>query len=93
MIAMDIKTVGASGQISLGKALAGQNFVLEALPNGDILLKKAIVVPVNEAWVHTPEMQERLKAAREWAAGTARKETGLDSLDTAYLAAQTPTRT
>lgn len=83
-IAMGIKTVGMSGQISVGKALAGQNFVLEALPNGDVLLKKAVVIPVNEAWAHTPEMKERLKVAREWADRTPRQETDLDALDRAY---------
>jgi len=85
-IAMGIKTVGLSGQISVGKALAGQNFVLESLPNGDVLLKRAVVVPVNEAWAHTPEMKKRLKAARKWADNTPRKETDLDALDRAYAA-------
>lgn len=44
--AMDIKTVGKSGQISLGKALAGMGFVMEPLTGGDILLKRAVVVTV-----------------------------------------------
>lgn len=32
-----LKIVGKSGQISLGKALAGMGFVMETLHGGDIL--------------------------------------------------------
>ena len=48
---MGVKTVGQSGQISVGKALIGQSFVVEPLPNGDVLLKRAVIVPANEAWL------------------------------------------
>jgi len=41
---MQIKIVGKSGQISLGKAIAGMGFIMETLPGGDILLKHAVVV-------------------------------------------------
>jgi hypothetical protein len=51
---MEIKVVGKSGQISLGKAMAGMNFILETLADGDILLKHAVVMPVNERWLHEP---------------------------------------
>jgi len=61
-----VKSVGKSGQISLGKALAGLNFIVEQLPDGDILLKRAKVVPVNERWLHEPEIQQRLKEADVW---------------------------
>ena len=44
---MQVKTVGKSGQISLGKALAGSGFIVEALPDGDIMLKRVVVVPLN----------------------------------------------
>src|SRR3546814_9023874 len=60
---MNIKTVGKSGQISLGKALAGMDFILEELPDGDIILKRAIVIPANERWLHEPAMQQRLARA------------------------------
>ena len=38
-----IKMVGKSGQISLGKALAGMGFIAQELPGGDIVLKRAVV--------------------------------------------------
>ncbi len=35
-----IKTVGKSGQISLGKSLAGTEFIMEELPDGDMKYEK-----------------------------------------------------
>ena len=59
-----LKIVGKSGQISLGKALAGMGFVMETLPGGDILLKHSVVVPVNERWLHEPAMKDKLAQAQ-----------------------------
>jgi len=78
---MNIKTVGKSGQISLGKALAGMDFILEELPDGDIILKRAIVIPANERWLHTPAMQQRLARAEKWLQDHPFKETDLDHLE------------
>lgn len=61
----NIKTVGKSGQISLGKSMAGMDFILEKLPGGDIMLKRAVVVPMNERPLK-PVVQAELVAAREW---------------------------
>jgi hypothetical protein len=80
-IFMEIKVVGKSGQISLGKSLAGIGFIVQTQPGGDILLKHAVVVPVNERWLHEPGMKEKLARAGEWARGNAPKETDLDKLE------------
>ena len=77
---MQVKTVGKSGQISLGKALAGSGFIVEALPDGDIMLKRAVVVPLNERWAHEPVMQKKLAKADAWAQMHAPEETDLDQL-------------
>ena len=61
-----IKIVGKSGQISLGKLLAGKGFVLEILSTGDILLKHSVVVPAQEQWLHTPAMRKKLAQADAW---------------------------
>lgn len=63
---MELKVVGKSGQISVGKAMAGMGFIMETLHGGDILLKHAIVVPANERWLHEPAMKEKLARADEW---------------------------
>lgn len=76
-----IKTVGKSGQISLGKALAGMEFIMEELPGGDIMLKRAVVVPMNERWLHEPAMKEKLARADEWMRQNPPRETDLDELE------------
>jgi hypothetical protein len=80
-VSMQVKTVGKSGQISLGKALAGSGFIVEPLPDGDIMLKRAVVVPLNERWVHEPAMQRKLAKADAWAKTNAPEETDLDQLE------------
>jgi len=78
---MEIKVVGKSGQISLGKAMAGMNFIMETLADGDILLKHAVVVPVNERWLHEPAMKQQLARADEWMRNNPAEETSLAELD------------
>lgn len=75
-----IKIVGKSGQISLGKSLAGKGFVLEVLATGDILLKHSVVVPANEQWIHTPDMQKKLAKADAWMAKNAAAETPVEKI-------------
>lgn len=60
-----IKMVGKSGQISLGKALAGMGFIVQELPGGDIVLKRALVVPMNERLLD-PVAHAELEHARAW---------------------------
>ncbi len=75
-----IKTVGKSGQISLGKALAGMEFIVEQLPDGDIMLKRAVVMPVNERWLHEPAMKEKLARVEEWMRQNPPRDTDLEAL-------------
>ena len=82
---MDIKVVGKSGQISLGKSMAGMNFILETLTGGDILLRHAVVVPVNERWLHEPAMKQQLAGADEWMRNNPAKETKLEELEARLL--------
>ena len=83
---MNIKTVGRSGQISLGKSLAGMEFIVKTLPGGDILLKHAVVVPVNERWLHEPAMKKKLARAEQWMRDNPAKETNLDDLEVSLKA-------
>ena len=71
-----IKTVGKSGQISLGKIMAGMGFIMESLPGGDIMLKRAVVVPMNERLLD-PHVQADLEAARAWRKNNPAKATDL----------------
>lgn len=76
-----IKVVGKSGQISLGKALAGMEFLVEQLPGGDIVLKRAVVIPQNERWLHESAMKEKLAKADAWMRENKPQETDLDALE------------
>ena len=78
---MDLKIVGKSGQISIGKAMSGMGFIMETLPGGDILLKHAVVVPTNERWLHEPAMKEKLARADEWMRDNPVMETNLEELE------------
>ncbi len=79
--AMQVKTVGKSGQISLGKAMAGMGFIMEEMPGGNIMLKRAVVVPLNESWAHEPEMRAKLTQADAWMCENSAAETNLDQLE------------
>ena len=79
-----IKTVGKSGQISLGRAMAGLNFIMQELPGGDVMLKRADVVPEAERWLHEPDMKERLARADTWMRDNGVRETDLDQIKSTH---------
>ena len=62
-----IKTVGSSGQISIGKKFAGQTVMLSELDNGVWLIKLGRFVPDNEKWLHDPDVEKTLNKAVDWA--------------------------
>ncbi len=49
-----IKTVGRSGQISLGKKFAGQTIMLDEIQAGVWIIKLGRFIPDNEKWLHAP---------------------------------------
>ncbi len=63
-----LKQIGASGQLSMGKHLAGKYFQVEAQEGGVFMLRPMKVIPDADAWLHTPEMRTRLKKADAWMA-------------------------
>jgi hypothetical protein len=75
-----LKTVGASGQLSLGKQFAGRHFEMEVQADGCILLRPMRVIPEADAWIYSPQMRERLAQAETWMADTPPSETDLDTL-------------
>ena len=58
---LDVKTIGASGQISLGKQYAGRSVVIEPVEEGVWLVR---VIPENELWLHVPEVSQTLDSGR-----------------------------
>lgn len=74
-----LKTVGMSGQISLGRKYAGQHFEVDE-EDGVITLTPQREIPESQAWLHTPEMREKLQRAKQWCYDHPPAETDLDEL-------------
>jgi hypothetical protein len=77
---VEIKTVGSSGQISLGKQYAGRVVTVDQVAEGVWTIKTAQVVPDDELWLHTPEARASLDRALDWSASHARSETDLAAM-------------
>jgi len=75
-----IKSIGASGQISLGKEHAGRQVLVEMPEPGVWVIRTATVIPDNEKWMHMPALKKDLSAALVWAQHTPAKATDLSKL-------------
>ena len=75
-----LKTIGSSGQISLGKEYAGCQVIVDKTGPGVWTIKVGQFVPNNEAGLHEPETQQKLDKAIAWAEKTSPKETDLNEL-------------
>jgi len=75
-----LKTVGTSGQLSLGKQYAGRHFEMEIQADGSILLRPMRVIAEADAWLYSPEMRQRLAEAEAWMIANPPQETDLDAL-------------
>jgi hypothetical protein len=76
-----VKTVGSSGQISLGKKFAGQTVLLDEIETGVWIIKLGRFIPENETWLHRPEVQSELNEAIAWAEDHPPKETNLEEME------------
>ncbi|TAN53415.1 MAG: hypothetical protein EPN21_01470 [Methylococcaceae bacterium] len=75
-----LKMVGSSGQLSLGKKYAGKYFEIEQIEDNALILRPMRVIPESEAWLHEPEMQNKLRQAQAWMKENPPTETDLDAL-------------
>lgn len=73
----DIKRVGKSGQISLGKHLAGQYFREQRQEDGSIVLVPVIVISKSHWSVRD---EGKIRKAITWAAKNPAKESDVDAL-------------
>ncbi|TAL47075.1 MAG: hypothetical protein EPN89_09345 [Methylovulum sp.] len=74
-----LKMVGSSGQLSLGKKYAGKYFEIEQMEDGALILRPMKVIPESEAWLQEPEIQKKLRLAKEWMKENQPTETDLDA--------------
>ena len=64
---IETKTIGSSGQISLGKHNAGKTVTIEEMNPGVWIVKTALVIPESELIFHTEPYKSRLSEAIAWA--------------------------
>src|SRR5882762_6172811 len=77
---VEIKVVGKSGQISLGKSYAGKILRLDRRQDGTVVLTAVAMVPESQLWTLQEPHRSRIERGLAWAAETPAAETKLDSL-------------
>src|SRR5437867_1890432 len=77
---VEIKVVGRSGQISLGKRYAGKTLRLERRKEGIVVLIPVVMVPENQLWTIEEPHRSRIERGLAWAAATEPVETRIESL-------------
>ena len=76
----ELKTVGKSGQISLGKSFAGKTLRLQRQADGSILLTPVAVIPESQLWTLQEPHRSAIERGMAWAAENPPAETDLDEL-------------
>jgi len=76
-----IKTVGSSGQISLGKKFAGQTVMINEIDKGVWIVKLGRFIPDNEKWLHGLDVQAELNEAIDWAEKNPPADTNFEELE------------
>jgi hypothetical protein len=69
-----VKSIGTSGQISLGKEHAGRKVLVEIPEPGVWIIRTATIIPDNERWLHEPNTKKKLAKAISWAEKNPAKE-------------------
>lgn len=76
----EIKVVGKSGQISLGKRYAGKALRLERRLDGSVVLTAVAVVPESQLWALAEPDRSAIARGLAWAATTEPQATEIESL-------------
>lgn len=77
---VEIKVVGKSGQISLGKRFAGKTLRLERRTDGTVVLTAVAMVPEHQLWTLEEPHRSRIERGLAWAAATEPQETDIETL-------------
>jgi len=76
----ELKRIGQSGQISVGRELAGKLLRLEKLDDGRLLLTPVVDVPESQLWTLSEPDKSRIERGLAWAARTPAKESDVTNL-------------
>lgn len=63
-----VKTIGANGQLSLGKEFAGKMVLIDQIEEGTWIVKCGEFVPDSEKWLYRGGNVAKIDTALEWAA-------------------------
>ena len=77
---VEIKVVGKSGQISLGKKYAGKTLRLERRKDGALVLTAVVMVPENQHWTLKEPHRSRIERGLAWAATAKPRESDVEEL-------------
>ena len=76
----EIKVVGKSGQISLGKSYAGKALRVERREDGSIVLTSVALGPESQLWTLEEPHRSRIARGLAWATESKPDETDVDAL-------------
>ena len=76
----EIKVIGRSGQISLGKSYAGKTLRVERREDGSVLLTAVAMVPESQLWTVEEPGRSRIARGLAWAGETRPSETDVAAL-------------
>ena len=79
-LSSEIKVVGKSGQISLGKRYAGKILELQRLDDGSLLLRAVAMVPESQLWTLEEPHRSRIARGLAWAEQTEPRDSDPASL-------------
>jgi hypothetical protein len=80
-MAIQVKTIGSSGQLSFGKKYAGRTVSIEEMEKGVWSVRLAQVIPDNELWLHQEPFKSKLDAALALADRHEVRETDFDAFE------------
>jgi hypothetical protein len=78
--ANEVKIVGKSGQISLGKRYAGKMLELQRLADGSLVLRAVAMVPESQLWTLQEPDRSRISKGLAWAGETEPRESDPNAL-------------
>jgi hypothetical protein len=78
-----IKTIGASGQITLGKEYSGKTVLVDEIEPGVWVVKVGAFIPDSEHWLHEPADKTKLDEAIAWAEANPASADNLADIETA----------
>ena len=76
----EIKVVGKSGQISLGKSFAGKALRVEHAQDGSLVLTPVAIVPESQLWTTKEPHRSRIARGLDWASSSEPADTRLETL-------------